>query len=210
MGPDETVWDAGLITCALLSKCKERQTGETDLERALRETLSRDGHVLELGTGIGMVGKCFDLVFGKHNVQVTLTDLSSAGPLILKNIDRPLTRRKRQKIDRERLTFEALDWTEPVPESLTGKVDTIIMTDVTYNETYHDALQKTLDGLSKAPDCRILFASKYRHASERPFIESLKKRYRIMASAVYDGSTFECTSEDPSIGDVEVLLLSCI
>lgn len=173
--------------------------------------------VVELGTGIGLIGIVLSHL---PDLEVTVTDLPTAETLVSRNIELAKGRRSR-------VTFQALDWTED-ESAFSTPVDVLVMTDVIYNETYHDALWQTINRLTtdshgrgssqerkcgkrrkkgqKAPI--ILFASKYRHVSERVFIDRLKTQYRVLSETIFDGDSFCITDNQASIGDVEILVLS--
>ena len=81
------------------------------------------------------------------------------------------------------------------------------MSDVTYNESYHAALLATIAALS-SEQTKIIFASKYRHASETSFTTQLKSTYKVMAEAVFDGDNFCLKDEAVELGDIEILVLT--
>lgn len=156
--------------------------------------------VVELGTGIGLVGISMGVRY--PHLRITVSDLSTARDLVESNI--ALSRA-------DNVMFEALDWTNPTATMIQPGMDLLVMSDVTYNETYHDALLDTIDSLVTT-DTVIVFASKYRHISERAFIRRLVDTYQVLEKVTIDGSTFTNKSDDSPkqeivIGDVEIIVL---
>lgn len=227
---DFTVWDGGIVLSSLIgalltpsspanssgsTTSPPRHTRLLDTETGkfldmLRHTLQpgKSGpsrRVLELGTGVGVVGLSMAQLSG---LQITMTDLAEAEDLVLRNtsVNTPLSP----------VLFRALNWDDlesakGVREDAAGfdgEVDVLVMSDVTYNEDSHASLWRTIECLSSR-ETRIVFASKYRHASERSFIEQLKERYCVLAAVIVDGTSF-AIEQDKScgIGDIEVLILS--
>lgn len=144
------VWDAGLICATLIME----EEPCTQFGKALRHVLNSSMSILELGTGIGLTGVAIAKAFS--HLSIVVTDLTDAEELVTRNI-----------LDNgclQSVAFRRLDWTQPVPETIrTKKYDVIVMTDVTYNESYHEALLNTLATVLQ-PDTKMLFASKYRHS----------------------------------------------
>ncbi|ORY80408.1 putative methyltransferase-domain-containing protein [Protomyces lactucae-debilis] len=172
------VWDGGVLLA-------ERIAGGQELEKADR--------VLELGTGVGLVG----LAIAKRHpgAQITLTDLEAARGLVEANISANNIRQ---------CTFEALDWEAPRG---VADLDWIVMADVTYNSSYHASLLATVAKLKEAsPQARLLFASKNRHVDELAFMGALRDRYTLIAEHVYT-SLGELVQGDLKIGHVQILQL---
>lgn len=165
----------------------------------MHETFRNSSIVFELGTGIGLaslaIAQCFP------ELDVHLSDLPDAEDLVQRNI---------AMLKGSHATFHQLDWTAPIPACLKKlEIDVLVMTDVTYNEKYHDALFKTIHDISK-DFTKILFASKYRHIDEQSFIARLRRSFKLEACITLDKSTFEPKepSETLELGDVEMLLLA--
>lgn len=219
------LWDSGVLLSSLISS---EATGP--LIAILRDTLGKADTVLELGAGTGIVGitiaKCYHGVRGSrkelepgapYSLEVLLTDLPAAQGLITKALIQNDLGRS--------ISFHPLDWTLPVPPIHNFNVNenrVIVMADVIYNDAMHDALYETLDSLTGPPQdsksygaVKLVFMSKYRHSSERPFIDRLKSGYVVDFYAIIDGHTFEEKDmkygEEPqcvNIGDFEFLVLS--
>ncbi|CCG84354.1 protein of unknown function [Taphrina deformans PYCC 5710] len=202
------VWDGGLLMSALLASVlclirtppRPRSRGPGRLEEVqavLGETLRPGTRVTELGTGTGLVGLVTSHLPGLH---ITVTDLPAAEDLVLQNAS---TARGPSAV-----TFRALDWTDTGHRLDAAAVNVLMMTDVTYNESYHEALSSCIQRLSR-PGTRIIFTSKYRHASERAFIDGLAGRYKVLNRTVFDGTSFHCKQVDGVVvlGDVEILVL---
>jgi predicted nicotinamide N-methyase len=174
------VWDGGVLLAERILSGLE-----------LRD-LSPKSRVLELGTGIGLVG--IALASRYPSADVILTDLENARELTEKNV-------AQNKVN---CTFEALDWERPRHYA---NLDLILMADVTYNSTFHQPLLRTLSVLKQDnPQARILFSSKYRHWDEQAFIKTLRGRYTVLSDEVYR-SLGERLQGEADIGDVQILLL---
>lgn len=175
------------------------QPKKSDFAQALHDVLSSARTVLELGTGIGLTGLTIAKTYSHLNV--ILTDLESARLLVERNI----------ALNDASCRFEAIDWTSPTVQS---PVDVLVMTDVTYNETYHDALMNTIKSIADA-NTKVIFTSKYRHAryvfhegiliSERAFIDRLPRSHTLLLD-----SDFTESSASPSLGSIELIICNCI
>lgn len=128
----------------------------------LQSASSRVVTVVELGSGCGTVG----IWLGRYstNFDVVLTDLPEAEDIVRKNIAENEVRS---------VAFEALDWEEPIPQTVRGlAVDLIVAADCTYNPDSSPALVRTLTSLSsQSAGAVVVVAMKKRHPSEDIFFE---------------------------------------
>jgi methylase of polypeptide subunit release factors len=97
---------------------------DSELSKALLPPKSNTGlHVLELGTGCGMVG--ITLAQTVPDTKVILTDLPEAREIVERNMDQA------RKAKGATLEFQELDWDDQVSPS--DHLDLIIAADCTYN-----------------------------------------------------------------------------
>lgn len=207
------LWDSSVLLGALLCT-----TAKTPVSSALSNTLTKSETIIELGSGTGLLGLLIALKVGSSKSRrIVMTDLPDAEPLITQSmlLNQTLVRR---------VEYRPLDWT--IPEQSTNLIERhgsgdvlVVMTDVIYNDAFHDALFETIERLtvssSKERKTRIVMMSKYRHISERPFIERLLEAWRVERYVIIDGSKFIEKSTDENdvpakarIGDLELLILT--
>ena len=102
---------------------------DTELSKALPSAKSGPGlHILELGTGCGIVG--ITLAQSLFDVQVLLTDLPEAEMIVQRNIDAA------SSLSGRSVRFQELDWDAELPSSThfpLDRLDLIIAADCTYN-----------------------------------------------------------------------------
>lgn len=127
-------------------------------------------HVVELGSGCGIVG--ISLAQTLPNCNVVLTDLPEVEDIVTQNIS------VSQPAPASRVTFCTLDWDdEDLPGEVTngGAIDLVLVSDCTYNADSLPALVSVLDRLVRAsPDVLILVALKRRHDSEEAFFDLMR------------------------------------
>ncbi|KAI8342570.1 putative methyltransferase-domain-containing protein [Chlamydoabsidia padenii] len=155
------VWDCGLVMCDFIKKHKDH---------------IKCNHVIELGSGTGLVGIFAALVLKPHTM--VLTDLPDALDIMQQNLDMMIT----TSTD---IQAKVLSWG---PKASIGDdedttwagdehmVDLVLLTDVLYNQGSHDLLLQTLDWLMVNPTCRVLLAYKERNPDERGFFIKVKER----------------------------------
>jgi SAM-dependent methyltransferase len=170
------VWDAGIILSAVLSYHRLSILPQELLQFIqLLGDATQPLRVLELGTGVGVLGICIALAF--PNAQVVMTDLLDAQPLVDENIR--LNASQNSKLS-QTASFRVLDWEEqPFPEwTETDKFDLIVMADVTYNTATFMALANTLEHLLKTGSrgARVICCGKRRHDEEEQFWSIVGKR----------------------------------
>lgn len=147
------------------------------LDTILSSATYKKLHVLELGTGCGIVG--ISLAQIVPDCDVTLTDLPEAREIAQKNID------AMNPAMSSRATFVPLDWDEPLPKAVRERQhDMIIISDCTYNPDSSPALVETLKALvTRSPKAIIVLAMKVRHDSESIFFDLMKKAGFVNATS---------------------------
>lgn len=219
------LWDSGILLSALAASAPT-----SPLTTALTQVFQDAETVIELGTGTGILGMTIAKLYGTDasrkrgqtaGAYIVMTDLPTAEYLVRTTLNH------QQNHDIKDIAFAALDWT--MPEQIHDLVQNcpkrrgssvIVLADVTYNDAMHDALYDTLENLltqlsQSAGSVKIIFMSKYRHISEKHFIERLKNGYMVDMYSIIDGQEFseqvevkEVTEQDVRLGDFEFLLLS--
>ncbi|KAI1277361.1 putative methyltransferase-domain-containing protein [Xylaria sp. FL0933] len=184
------IWDAGVITSAYLAD-------SCSLLENIREAIpiQRDSfHVLELGSGVGILGITIASILPKAAVaqgnslkkaRVLLTDLEEAEERARSNIARAEAALSIDSIDSANVAieYENLDWDEG-REGRFGPLvtatlwDLVVLSDCTYNVDSLPALVGTLSALHAAKESHhgarnagpvkssVLLATKPRHSSE--------------------------------------------
>ncbi|KAG5638564.1 hypothetical protein H0H81_011910 [Sphagnurus paluster] len=180
---DKKVWDSGVGLSSWLvglAKTTDPEGKIFEIKDALFSAEPRN--ILELGTGIGIVGITLaalrstlesPFVEQARTIQdrIILTDLESAIPLIDQNISA-----NAKHLRNVQLNAQVLDWDEELPayvRELEDGLNSIIMADVTYNTASFPALVSTLGRLirlSKKPPL-VLLGYKERDAAERTLWE---------------------------------------
>lgn len=126
----------------------------------------QDRHILELGSGTGLVG----LVAAKLGAsKVTVTDQLPLLEIMQRNIN--LNSLGQIVVSKE------LDWGKELPEL--GPINVILAADCVYFEPSFPLLVNTLEALSRQPgrDCEILFCYKQRRKADKRFFTLLKKKF---------------------------------
>lgn len=138
------------------------------LSGLLQNPRSTPLHVLELGSGCGVVGIALAELLPQ--CSVFLTDLPEVEEIITHNIAaaRPAPSSK--------VEFQTLDWDEPVSDDVfPDPLDLILISDCTYNADSLPALVSVLDQLvHRSPKAIVLVALKRRHESEAIFFDLMK------------------------------------
>ena len=169
------VWDAGIILSAAAT-CNPVSILPDELRTFMQMTgIYRATRILEIGTGVGVLGISLAARFPEANV--VLTDLEDAEPLVLENIaiNAPNFPHLRQNI-----SFRTLDWeAQEFPDwTLNEKFDLIVLADVTYNSSTFVALADTLEHLQKhgAMGAKVVCCGKRRHDEEEEFWRIVHRR----------------------------------
>ncbi|EDP50167.1 hypothetical protein KXW98_004616 [Aspergillus fumigatus] len=159
------IWDAAIASVIYLEQAIAKTPGSAAslLGSLLQGQGSAPLHVIELGSGCGIVGIALaELV---PHCSVLLTDLDEVEEIVMKNIavarPAPLSR----------VRYQPLDWDEKLPGDLCdGHIDLILVSDCTYNADSLPALVDVLDRLVQiSPGAVVLVALKRRHDSEEVF-----------------------------------------
>lgn len=177
------VWDAGVgaVACIhlLLKSLREPRSRRKPVSSdptlpLLREIISRSKvRVLELGTGVGLLG-CF-LARSIPGARVTLSDLAEARECVERNA-------RSSCKSGPPAEFQPLDWTEPLPSALRAEsFDLVVASDCIYNPDFSPALAKTMEELATlSPETKFLIAAKTRHDTEAVFFDEVaKSRFTI-------------------------------
>ncbi|EKG14787.1 Nicotinamide N-methyltransferase putative [Macrophomina phaseolina MS6] len=171
------IWDAGVGLAAFFDKTIAMQYDSLPLlDSTLSSATYKKLHVLELGTGCGIVG--ISLAQIVPDCEVTLTDLPEAREIAQRNID------AMNPAMSSRATFVPLDWDQPLPKPVSERhYDLIIVSDCTYNPDSSPALVTTLKALTtRSPKAIIVLAMKVRHESEAIFFDLMKKDGFVQAT----------------------------
>ncbi|KAJ8473596.1 hypothetical protein ONZ45_g16238 [Pleurotus djamor] len=151
---DKKIWDSGIgLSSWIVGFLGTNEPLNPQLSR-LYDTLfsAKTKRIVELGTGTGMVSLVLStaraaLLSEEANVAgIVATDLPSALPLLEHNIEL-----NRSCFARRPPLSMALDWDEDLPQDIldAGRLDLIVMADVTYNTASFPSLIKTLLNLLK-------------------------------------------------------------
>jgi Lysine methyltransferase len=171
------VWDAGIILSAAATCNPTSLPPELQIFMEM-SGIARVKAILEVGTGVGVLGLSLAARYPK--ARVVVTDLEDAEPLVLENIainapDFPQLTKN--------VSFRPLDWeARPFPDWTTTDIfDLIVMADVTYNTATFVALANTLEHLQKhgakgAKGAKVICCGKRRHDEEEEFWKIVKGR----------------------------------
>jgi hypothetical protein len=174
------VWDAGLILSELMYSlfCEEGHVVSKQLPKVCGALRRKGRKVIELGTGVGLVGLRLNEVLAACKIegQVLLTDLEDAREIAEMNIEAS------QSKESPSVQFQDLDWTEPVPANVQKEAwDLVLIADCTYNPDYAQDLVNTIKSLvvgsrdgpedSEGKETIVLLAMKPRHDAENVFFD---------------------------------------
>ncbi|RDI79948.1 hypothetical protein Vi05172_g10048 [Venturia inaequalis] len=171
------LWDGGLALSAYLDRMVALQAeGIPLVEQTISAATFKRLHVIELGSGCGIVG--ITLAQTVPDCHVLLTDLPEAAEIAQKNINNVFPAMG------SAVSFQPLNWDNPLPKTIQAKTyDLIMLVDCTYNSDSSPALVRTLSALQKkSPKAVILVAMKIRHSSEDIFFDLMKQAMFIEAS----------------------------
>ena len=184
------VWDAGIILSAAVTYNPISNLPD-ELQQLLRPILSdQEMKVLELGTGVGILGVGVSTAFPK--ATVVMTDLLDAQSLVDENIR--LNSSIHPQIMRN-ASFRVLDWEErPFPDwTVMEKFDLIVMADVTYNTATFIALADTLEHILRngSKSGKVLCCGKRRHDDEEEFWQLVQEKGFVVHERVIFAMDFE-------------------
>ncbi|KAF8517898.1 putative methyltransferase-domain-containing protein [Hysterangium stoloniferum] len=186
---DKKIWDSGLALSSWLTRLIGRSKSSSSLLiKRLDDMLTSSQstlRIIELGTGSGIVSICLSALIDSFRPSletlVWATDLPSAMELIEHNIST-----NKNAYSSINLRPLILDWDSgTLPALINGKVDLIVMADVTYNTASFPSLVQTLDRLNQESRSgsepssddtlpTILLAYKQRDSAERDLWGTLK------------------------------------
>ncbi|KAI9276934.1 putative methyltransferase-domain-containing protein [Phascolomyces articulosus] len=156
------IWDCGMLMCQYLAE----------------KSFPYFDRILELGSGTAIAG-----IYAAHMLKpsaIYLTDLEETISTIEHNVS--LLQGKHVNI-----VVKELEWGKPLPldpndkkrkrDAFDGTIDLVLLTDVLYNPSFHDALIDTLKQLMEInPKMKILLGYKPRdQGEERTFFDKIKK-----------------------------------
>lgn len=138
------------------------------LQELLKNQHNRPIHVIELGSGCGIVGIALAELLPQ--CAVLLTDLPEVEEIVARNIDTAIV------APNSSLEYQCLDWDEELPHGISSRrIDLILISDCTYNADSSPALVSILSQLvRKSPKAIILVALKRRHDSEDIFFDLMQ------------------------------------
>lgn len=163
--------DAGLVLAFYLSQVHHINDQVALICREIfTQKAKTDIHVLELGSGVGLVGITIAQMI--PCCKVLLTDLLEAQEVIQTNIAHS------RQAPGSNSSFHVLNWGADLKQSIKDiSYDLIMFSDCTYNPSSGPKLIKTLTNLlSISPKAVVLVAMKKRHQSENVF-------FTLMAAA---------------------------
>ncbi|KAL7619820.1 hypothetical protein AAE478_010365 [Parahypoxylon ruwenzoriense] len=199
------VWDAGVVTASFLADaCRSAEAGIRDVLPLGKESVG----VLELGSGVGILGISFAGILGRAagEAMVLLTDVPEAEERARANVARAETALSRAQIysgggSVPTIRYENLDWErgrrgQLGPLASARAWDLVVLSDCTYNVDSLPALVGTLSALHAAnlrhpgvggavAKSSVLLATKPRHSSETALfglLEASGWRYRVLKS----------------------------
>ena len=195
------IWDAGLVTAALLAdSCRTKKRGHRTSDFLPLDEDKEKINILELGCGVGILGIAIASVIRRAAEQqgiksarpaVLLTDLPEAEERARSNISRYQEFRGWRDSSTTNIDYENLDWEEG-RNSRFGPIvgskcwDFVVLSDCTYNVDAFPALVGTLASLhalnmtKSEPEerdgftTRVLMSTKPRHDSEKALFKLLE------------------------------------
>ncbi|KAI9370323.1 putative methyltransferase-domain-containing protein [Aspergillus egyptiacus] len=165
------IWDAAIASVMYLQQtiAGDQRPCNPRLQDLLRSEPSSPLHVIELGSGCGIVGVALAEMLPQ--CSVLLTDLPEVEEIVMKNIGAA------RPADSSEIRYQSLDWDEKLPENLfeSPSIDLVLVSDCTYNADSLPALVSVLDRLvNLSPHAIILVALKRRHESEGIFFDLMQ------------------------------------
>lgn len=160
---------------------------------SFQEIVKNKKSIVELGSGLGVVGLSYSAAVTstlsnsdnhKKEINILLTDVPAALPLIEHNIACNRKRSPNNEDMFQNVTAESLIWGSHIEKScsLAGKADLILASDILYNATIdtYDSLCETIRSLlpkSKGGSCDMLIAVRWRKPDqERKFFEIMESQ----------------------------------
>ncbi|BBN17725.1 protein N-lysine methyltransferase METTL21D [Marchantia polymorpha subsp. ruderalis] len=166
-----TVWDSSLVFVKFL----ERNSKKGEFSRAKLA----GKRVIELGAGCGLAGLGMALL----GCDVVVTDQIEVLPLLLRNVERNLSRAKYTASDCSymgsigKVDVAELDWGNETHITATGPpFDYIIGTDVVYKEQYLEPLINTILALA-GPKTTVMLGYEFRSSGVRELLGQLCQKH---------------------------------
>ncbi|KAL2613080.1 hypothetical protein R1flu_024772 [Riccia fluitans] len=166
-----TVWDSSLVFVKFLERnCKKGEFSRAKLAGK---------RVIELGAGCGLAGLGMALL----GCDVVVTDQVEVLPLLLRNVERNLSRAKYTASDNSymgsigKVDVAELDWgNEAHIAAVEPPFDYIIGTDVVYKEQYVEPLIYTILALA-GPKTTVLLGYEFRSSGVRELLGELCQKH---------------------------------
>lgn len=207
------VWDAGIILSGAIS-CNPITALPHELQSFIETTFytSQSMNILELGTGVGILGICIGATLPQS--KVVMSDLVDAQALVDENIRLNISRHTRLE---RNAVFRELDWERrPFPSwTVTERFDLIVMADVTYNTATFAALADTLEHIVRngSQGAKVVCCGKRRHDEEEGFWRIVKERgfvvnRRVIFAIDLDGRLRHCVDGKKDEGEQLVDFIS--
>ncbi|KAL4913449.1 putative methyltransferase-domain-containing protein [Aspergillus aurantiobrunneus] len=161
------IWDAAIASVMYLQQiiAGDQESSNSVLHSLLQTERSSPLHVVELGSGCGIVGIALAVLIPQ--CSVLLTDLPEVEEIIRKNIA------VAQPAFGSEIRYRPLEWEEELPSNLfdsSSSIGLILVSDCTYNADSLPALVSVLSRLIQlSPHALIVVALKRRHESESVF-----------------------------------------
>ncbi|KAG6543530.1 hypothetical protein Mapa_015024 [Marchantia paleacea] len=165
-----TVWDSSLVFVKFLRNSKKGEFSRAKLAGK---------RVIELGAGCGLAGLGMALL----GCDVVVTDQIEVLPLLLRNVERNLSRAKYTASDCSymgsigKVDVAELDWGNETHITATGPpFDYIIGTDVVYKEQYLEPLINTILALA-GPKTTVMLGYEFRSSGVRELLGQLCRKH---------------------------------
>ncbi|KAL3680065.1 hypothetical protein R1sor_023021 [Riccia sorocarpa] len=166
-----TVWDSSLVFVKFLERnCKKGEFSRAKLAGK---------RVIELGAGCGLAGLGMALL----GCDVVVSDQIEVLPLLLRNVERNLSRAKYAAADNSymgsigKVDVAELDWgNETHIAAVSPPFDYIIGTDVVYKEQYIEPLINTILALA-GPKTTVLLGYEFRSSGVRELLSELCQKH---------------------------------
>ncbi|ETS84631.1 hypothetical protein PFICI_02656 [Pestalotiopsis fici W106-1] len=195
------IWDAGLVTAALLLDGCRVEQNESESDHIIPIT-RKSPNVLELGSGVGILGVALGMAIRPmasaqgielEKATVLLTDLPEAEERARANVERYQVGAHAHSQPAE-ILYENLDWDDGSkgkfgPLVLSRCWDCIVLSDCTYNVDSFPVLVETLSALhahnqkysskhdditAGSPTTKVILSTKPRHDSEKALFGMLQ------------------------------------
>ncbi|RHY94895.1 hypothetical protein DYB37_003280 [Aphanomyces astaci] len=134
-------------------------------------------HVIELGSGLGLVGlACASL---PAVASVVLTDIDDVVPLLEYNV--------RLNDLSDKASVKPLWWGTSIQHLFNAPYDVVLLSDVVYDPFGYEPLVASLRDLT-SPDTTILMGHRSRHPQEKQFFDSLQLEFTLTSIPLDESS----------------------